>query len=102
MESHASSSSSWEQPITDTQAVEISDYILSREEEQAYFSDEEEDIASPSWEQAWFEDRASDTWWYTPQFPHRGGPESGDTFWESWLDEVTTAPPPDYFYLANV
>ena len=32
----SSSSSSWEKPISDSQAVQISDYILTREEEQAY------------------------------------------------------------------
>ena len=41
----SSSASSWEQPISDTQAVEISDYIMTNEEEHAFFLDHE-DIAN--------------------------------------------------------
>ena len=59
------SSSSWEGPITDSQAVHISDYILTEQEEQAYFSaDENESLAEPdqgpAWERMWFSDLDSD------------------------------------------
>ena len=37
----STSSSSWEQPISDTQAVELSNYILTSEEEQAFFTGED-------------------------------------------------------------
>ena len=42
----SSSASSWEQPISDTQAVEISDYIMTNEEEHAFFSDHEDSANS--------------------------------------------------------
>ena len=51
------SSSSWEGPISNTQAVALSDHLLTVQEEAAFFSDEEEpqgpDIG-PSWQTAWF------------------------------------------------
>ena len=52
-------SSSWEGPITDSQAVRISDYLLTEEEEREFFSNEENTHGpeqGPSWEQIWFAD----------------------------------------------
>ena len=97
-------SSSWEQPITDTQAIEISNCIFSKDEEHAYFSEEEAATApGPAWEQTWFKDRTTDTWYYAPQYPHKiEGSESGDSNWEAWLAEVTTVPPPNYYYLDRI
>ena len=39
-QSSSSSSSRWEAPISDTQAVEISDFIMTTEEEKAFFQDD--------------------------------------------------------------
>ena len=36
------SSSSWEGPISDTQAIAISDHLLTEQEEAAFFSDDEQ------------------------------------------------------------
>ena len=109
----SSSSSSWEQPISDTQAVEISDYIMTHEEEQAFFSDEEacadsrqkirrdealqqsdttindpegEEI-SPSWEHAWHNDM---------QQPAALPEENSGDFWETWLEEIKQLPRSGY------
>ena len=100
----SSSSSSWEQPISDTQAVEISDYIMTHEEEQAFFSDEDDSAnssqpnrqdtlqqreenapegeeAPPSWEQAWHDD------------VQQPSAIAEDTFhWVAWLDEIKQLP----------
>ena len=47
--SNSASSSSWEQPLTDSQAVNLSNYILTREEASEFFADEDDgDINHPS------------------------------------------------------
>ena len=51
------SSSSWEDPISDTQAVHIGDFLLTAQEEQAFLAEEEglqEPDKGPSWETIWF------------------------------------------------
>ena len=53
------SSSSWEKPITDSQAVEMSDYLLTEQEAQEYLSenndsDPEQPDIGPAWEHMWF------------------------------------------------
>ena len=73
----SASSSSWEQPISDTQAVELSNFIMTTEEEQNFFAEDEyatnshtidgdishqpnqadaqpaDEETSPGWEQHW-------------------------------------------------
>ena len=117
------SSSSWEQPISDSQAVQISDYILTGEEEQDFLSQEnacedsgqttlhrtdegtakisqtlntqaEETVNSD-------EEDTSPAWeqgWEIDTSPtYEPIPEenSGD-FWETWLEEISQLPAPGY------
>ena len=87
----SSSSSRWEQPITDTQAVEISKFIMTSAEEQAFFDGEGCDTSSqnqsseanqdseeaPSWERYWNLGR---------QDPQQQDTQVVDSFdWEAWL-----------------
>ena len=48
----SASSSSWEQPISDTQAVELSNFLLTSEEEQAFFNGDGDAMDSLSGQQA--------------------------------------------------
>ena len=95
------SSPSWEGPISDTQAVALSDHLLTVQEEAAFFSDEEEqqgpDIG-PSWETAWFYGFESDQY---PANLRSYGPEAYEAYWETWLEEVQRPPPQDYYYIQN-
>ena len=96
----SASSSSWERPLTDSQAIELSDYILNDQEAQAYFSDEAEDDLEyfeqgPSWEHMWFQGRESLDY---PRNLRPYGPEAYGAFWESWLEEVIAPPPADYYH----
>ena len=43
LQSSSSSSSRWEEPISDTQAVAISDFLMTAEEEKAFFQEDGED-----------------------------------------------------------
>ena len=59
------SSSSWERPLTDSQAVEMSDYLLTEQEVQDYLSDndnedQEQPDIGPPWEHMWFYKYESD------------------------------------------
>ena len=96
----SSSISSWERPLTDSQAVEMSDYIFNDQEAQAYFSDdEEEDLEyfeqGPSWEHMWFQGRETHDYpWNLAPY----GPEAYGAYWEQWLEEVIAPPPADYYY----
>ena len=95
----SSSSSSWERPLTDFQAVEMSDYIFNEQEAQAYFSDEGEETGyyepGPSWEHMWFQDHETHDYpWNLEPY----GPEAYGAYWERWLEEVIAPPPADYYY----
>ena len=54
--SKSASSSNWDKPLTDTQAVEISDYLITDQEAQFFVSEDEdtqvtpEPEAGPAWE----------------------------------------------------
>ena len=95
----SSSSSSWERPLTDSQAVEVSDYLLNEQEAHEYFSDEAEEAEyyepGPSWEHIWFHDHASHGY---PLNLAPYGPEAYGAYWERWLAEVIAPPPADYYH----
>ena len=62
---NSASSSSWERPLTDSQAVEMSNYLLTEQEAQAYDSEEpeaENEEPGPAWEHMWFKDLESHDW----------------------------------------
>ena len=104
---NTSSSSSWEQPLTDSQAIHISDYILTREEELQFMSEEEdgndhqEQGNAPAWEQAWENDRPQATHDYSNELWYPGpvsgwpidlrhyGDDADDEYWSRWLAEVS-------------
>ena len=93
-------SSSWEGPISDTQAIALSDHLLTEQEEAAFFSEEEQkrpDIG-PSWETAWYQGFES---YQYPADLRLYGPEAYAAYWETWLDEVQRPPPQDYYYIQN-
>ena len=97
----SSSSSSWEQPMSDTQAVEISNFIMTTAEEQAFFAGDdcamssqdnntsdaqiESEEAPPSWEQHWE---------LETQQPATQVADSFD--WEAWLAEISELPVQGY------
>ena len=92
----SSSSSSWERPLTDSQAVELSDYLLTEQEAQACNCEESEEEAEygPTWEHMCFQDNA------TYEYPDNllpYGPEAYGAYWERWLAEVIAPPPYDYY-----
>ena len=91
----SSSSSSWERPLTDSQAVEISDALLTEREMREFLSEESgEEESGPAWEQQGFAHKAS------YEYPHNllpYGPEAYGAFWEKWLEELVTPPPQDYY-----
>ena len=97
------SNSSWEGPITDFQAVQVSDYMLTEQEAQAYFSADEnenpEPDQGPAWERMWFSELESDQ--YPADLSHYG-PEAYGAFWETWLAELHQPPPPDYYHIQNI
>ena len=97
----SSSSSRWEQPISDTQAVDISNFIMTSAEEQTFFDDEDCDTSSqtqsreanldneeaPSWELNWDVGRQDSQ---QPEIPV-------DNYdWEAWLAEIQELPVPGY------
>ena len=91
---NSSSSSSWERPLTDTQAVELSDVLLTEQETREFLSEESEEETGPAWEQADFTNKAS------YEYPHNllpYGPEAYGAFWEQWLDELVAPTPHDYY-----
>ena len=90
----SSSSSSWDRPLTDTQAVELSDMLLTEQEIREFLSDESEEETGPSWEQPDFINKASYEYPYNLQ-PY--GPEAYGAFWEQWLDELVAPTPQDYY-----
>ena len=72
------SSSSWEGPITDSQAVKLSDFLLTEQEEQEFHSDEEPGPdRGPSWETSWLSDLDSSSY---PADLRLYGPEAYDAF----------------------
>ena len=84
--------------------MQISDYILTEQEAQAYFSaDENEGLnepdQGPSWEGMWFSELESDRY---PADLRPYGPEAYEAFWETWLAELQQPPPPDYYYSQNI
>ena len=121
----SSSSSNLEEPITDSQAIELSNYLLTTEEEQEFLATQEgsqttdQDVtqeseeAPLSWETNgyigrdytqtgnWHWDVISNTWYYGPQFPYSTQADN-DPDWATWLAEVTTLPPRDYYYLETI
>ena len=90
----SSSSSSWERPLTDSQAVELSDMLLTEQETREFLSDESEEETGPAWEQPDFINKASYEYPYNLQ-PY--GPEAYGAFWEQWLDELVAPTPHDYY-----
>ena len=107
----SSSASSWEQPISDTQAVEISDYIMTHEEEQAFFSDHEDSANScqandrdtssqanqqtqqPSAENTWSEEAPPSWEQHLENDTQQPATQVEDSFdWEAWLDEIKHLP----------
>ena len=90
----SSSSSSWERPLTDSQAVELSDILLTEQEIREFLSEESEAETGPAWEQPDFINKAS------YEYPHNlqpYGPEAYGAFWEQWLDELVAPTPYDYY-----
>ena len=117
----SASSSGWEKPISDTKAVQISDYIPTREEEQAYHS--EEDARGVSRQatsqttavssalqrnnntQAEVTDDSkgediSPAWEYSwdddRHDPVPTPEENSGDFWETWLEEISQLPVSGY------
>ena len=120
----SASSAHWEQPISDTQAVELSNYLLTAEEEQEFLATQEDSFtidqfsqeseeALLSWEvhvnqsrddaltTHWHWDNISSTWYYGPQFPY-ATQAANDPNWAEWLEGVTSPPPQDYYYLETI
>ena len=97
-------SSSWERPIIDSQAVAISDHLLTEQETAVFFSEDEElngpDIG-PSCEVEWFQGLRSDQYPADMQGYAHNSPEAYAAFWETWLEEVQRPPEPDYYYIQN-
>ena len=91
---NSSSSSSWEKPLTDSQAVELSDMLLTEQETKEFLSDESDIDTGPAWEQSDFKDMKSYEYPYDLQ-PY--GPEAYGAFWEQWLDELAAPTPHDYY-----
>ena len=95
----SSSSSSWTTHISDSQAVEMSDYLLTEHQAQIYMSEEddieEEPENGPSWEHIWFHGQESDAF---PADLRPYGPEAYGAYWEQWLAEIIRPPPPGYHY----
>ena len=101
----SAASSSWEKPFTDTQAVEMSDYLLTEREAQAFLSEDEETPgtpeqaeAGPAWEHMWFAGYDSGRF---PRNLQLYGPEAYGAYWEKWLEELSLPPPPGYYYMQN-
>ena len=125
--SASSSSSNWEQPISDSQAMELSRYLLTEAEEHEFLASQEDNqtaqddiIVTQESEEAplscethgevgrhythtelWHKDPITDTWFYGPQFPYATQVDN-DPEWETWLAAVTTSPPHDYYYLETI
>ena len=123
-QSNSSSSRDWDQPISDSQAIELSKFLLTEAEEQEFLASQETPSTQPcitqeseeaplSWEtneaegrhntqaDSWHKDPITDTWYYGPQFPHATHLEQ-DPSWEEWLAAVTTSPPQDFYYLEKI
>ena len=92
----SSSSSSWEAPLSDSQAVNISDFLLNEQETREFLAQDEESdtIEGPAWEHNDFIDKKSYEYPYNLQ-PY--GPEAYGAFWEQWLEELTAPTPHDYY-----
>ena len=124
-QSTSSSSRDWDQPISDSQAIELSKHLLTEAEAQEFLASQEEpstqqdcvtqesEEAPLSWEtyggegrhhthtDPWHKDPITDTWYYGPQFPHATH-IAHDPGWEEWLAAVTTSPPQDFYYLEHI
>ena len=124
----SSSSSNWEEPISDSQAIELSNYLLTTEEEQEFLATQEgsqttdQDVtqeseeAPLSWETHgymgrdytqtgnWHWDGISNTWYYGPQFPYATQADNDPVLHseqDSGWEEwlaAVTASPPQDFY----
>ena len=97
-------SSSWEVPITDSQAVAISDHILIEQENALFFSEDEESTGpdiGPAWEAEWYQGLRSDQYPADMQGYGNNSPDAYAAFWETWLEEVQRPPEPDYYYIQN-
>ena len=92
----SSSSSSWEAPLSDSQAVSISDFPLNEQETKEFLAQDEEsdNMEGPAWEQNDFQDKKS---YEYPQNLQPYGPEAYGAFWEQWLEELTAPTPHDYY-----
>ena len=111
------SSSSWEGPITDSQAVVVSDYLLTEQEAAQYHSEdgEEEPDINQRGEQAYEEaqDLGTGPSWEMEipprmksiEYPRnmgayaRSGEDAYEAYWKAWLEEVIEPPTSDTAYL---
>ena len=92
------SSSSWEGPISDTQAVAVSDYLLNEQETAQDFSEEDEPgrpELGPAWEVAWYHGLHSHQY---PRDLGGYGDDGYESYWEAWLDEIQRPPPTNEYY----
>ena len=108
LQTSSSSSSRWEAPISDTQAVEISDFLMTNEEENIFFQEdgpedngtvsstvqtqegstaEVETEAAPSWEHHWEADA---------QPASSPADDDDSSYWEAWLEDIQYKPRPGY------
>ena len=93
---NSSSSSSWEKPLMDSQAVAISDMLLTTQEAKEFLSDgsDIENDIGPAWEHNDFTNMKSYEYPYDLQ-PY--GSEAYGAFWEQWLKELAAPTPHDYY-----
>ena len=125
LQSSSSSSSRWEAPISDTQAVEISDFIMTTEEEKAFFQDdgcavvlgEGDAVTSTAQSNDADKDGLAATAGHTQEGPtteveNEDAPawehhfeadaqpaetSTDDNFdWEAWLEDIKPSPRPGY------
>ena len=82
------SSSSWEGPIFDTQAIAVSEFLLNEEEMAQYYSEEEDSgrpETGPAWETAWYQGLESHQY---PNVLSEYGDDVYESYWEAWLEEA--------------
>ena len=105
VQSSSSSSSKWEAQLSDSQAIEISDYIMTKDEEQQFFQEDdnnnggtaataeltqegptsEVENEEPSWEHHWEADAQP-----------AASPTVDPFDWEAWLEDIKPSPCPGY------
>ena len=101
----SSSSTNWEAPISDTQAIDISEFLMTTEEENIFFQEdgledsgavpttvqsqgdpaEGEKDDAPSWERHWEADAQP-----------AASPDEDNSYWEEWLEDIQYKPRPGY------